>query len=174
MGIAPNFRNRRTEMDNNRNESITLVDRINNLLNDGKTQAALELITKSKQMENPRIGNARAVCLMRLGKFEEAVSQLAAIVFPGRVVAVAPGTPVVYITNLAISMLKVNNITGALSLFKQIEQKDRNHPAAVKLEQTIKDWKRSLNIFDKFQLATGVAPKKTVVIENENADGDLQ
>jgi hypothetical protein len=69
-------------------------------------------------------------------------------------------------------MLKVNNITGALSLFKQIEQKDRNHPAAVKLERTIKNWKQSLNIFDRFQLATGVAPKKTVVIEN--ADGDLQ
>jgi hypothetical protein len=156
-------------MDSKKNQPLTLIERVKNLLNDGKTQAAFELITKSKQ-ENAEMENARAVCLMRLRKFQEAVSVLVPVVFPGRAVGVPSGTPVIYIANLAISMLKVNNITGALSLDRQIDPKDRSHPAAIKLDQTIKTWKQSLSFFEKITLAWGSAPSNPVVIENPVGD----
>jgi Flp pilus assembly protein TadD len=158
-------------MNSIKNERITLTERIDSLLNDGKPQAALELIIKSKQ-KNPAMENVRAVCLMRSGKFQEAVTVLTELVFPGRTVGVAGGLPVVYLTNLAVSMLKVNNTEGALLLFQQVEQEDPNHPAVVKLSRMIGTWKRSLNIFQRLLLSMGITPRKPVAVEN--ADGDLQ
>jgi len=158
-------------MNTKKSEPTTLINRIENLLDEGKPQVALDLIDRSKQ-ENPVIENARGVCLIRLGKFQEANDVLSAIVFPGRMVGVPAGTPIVYQTNLVIAMLKINNIDGALSILRQINDGYRKHQTVVKIDIAIRRWKKSLSLFQKIQLAVGYTPHKPVIIDC--AEGQLE
>jgi hypothetical protein len=158
-------------MNNKKNEFLTLIDRVDNLLNEGRHQAAIDLINHSKQT-TPAVENARGVCLMRLGKFPEAVSVLSEIVFLKGGVVAPPGTPIIHLTNLAVAMLKINNVSGALSILRQIPDKDKDHPSAVKIDSALARWKRSLNLFHKLQLAMGLNANKSVKIDF--VPGDLK
>jgi hypothetical protein len=77
------------------------------LLDENHPQEALNLIDRSDQ-SSPSMKNTQGVCLLRLGRIEDAISVLREITFQGYV-CVPSETPVVYQTNFATAMLTASH-----------------------------------------------------------------
>lgn len=104
--------------------------------------------------------NARAVCLMRLEKYEEAVKILTPLVFPGGGVLIGLGVPDKVKLNLAEAMLLTGNVAGAASLIESVKE---DCIQLIKLEQTIKRWKKTLPFFSRLEVWCGMLPYDSTV-----------
>ncbi len=156
-------------MNDKNNKPMTFIDRIARLLDEGKPQAAIDLIFKSNQ-KSCDIENAFAVCLMRLGKFDKAIPVLSGLLYPRGIASIPEGTPVIYQANFVLATLKANKKGGALAVLRQFIGEDREHSSVAKLNLAVKQWKKSLNLLDKIKLAIGIIPNKPVLIDGISGD----
>jgi hypothetical protein len=107
---------------------------------------------------------------MRLGKFDKAIPLLSGLLYPRGIASIPEGTPVIYQANFVLAMLKANKNDGALAVLRQFVGKDSEHPSVAKLNQAVKQWKKSLNLLDKIKLAIGIIPNKPVLIDGISGD----
>ncbi|MFA5553720.1 MAG: hypothetical protein WCZ89_00460 [Phycisphaerae bacterium] len=142
-------------------KSAVSIDHVRDLLNQGLAYQALQYIEHSGQ-KTQVMENAKAVCLLRNGKTEQAVSLLKDIVFQGKI-CVPPETPLLYQINFALAMLVVNNKDFALLLLAKPEV--RNHPQAAKLIDAVNKWRKSLTLLEKFCYHIGIYSRKPVKID---------
>jgi len=156
-------------MDNHKSKtSGNFIERVKDLLDQGRAQEAMEFINHLGQETAP-IKNARGVCLLRLGRAEAAVSEFRDITFRG-FMCVPADTPVLYQTNFATAMLMTNQKTGAIELISRLD--NSQHPTVDKIRSAIDKWKRGLNPLQRFLCKIGVYPDKAVPIDF--VPGDLQ
>ena len=146
---------------NVRTKSPIAIDHIRKLLNQGRPQDALKFIEHLGQ-KTPVMENARGVCLMRLGKIEEAISVLREVAFQGYI-CMPSDTPVLYQINFATAMLLSNCNEGAFSILNELDEK--GHPQAAKLKNAIKRWVKSLSFIEKCCYHIGLYPNKPVTID---------
>jgi hypothetical protein len=143
-------------------QNNNFMERIRVLLDDNRPADALEAVNNSGQ-KSALMENARGVCLMRLGKTEQAVKVLQEVVFPQGNICVPPGIPVIYQTNFATAMLMINNVESAISILNQLD--DRQHPAVAKLSVAIKRWEKNIGLVGRLLCLLGIYPNKSVVLD---------
>jgi hypothetical protein len=148
-------------MPNVKTKSPTAIERIQELLNQNRPHDALRFIEHLGQ-ETPTMKNALGVCLMRVGKIEEAISVLGNIVFRGYI-CMPSDTPVLHQINFATAMLLSNRKDGAFSILNKLDE--REHPQAAKLKGAVRQWIKGLNFIEKCCYHIGLYPNKPVTID---------
>ncbi|MDD5458448.1 MAG: hypothetical protein PHF37_03550 [Phycisphaerae bacterium] len=146
---------------NSSTKSQSSIAHIRQLLNDGRPHDALKFINHLG-LKSPIMENARAVCLMRMGKPEQAISVLRDIVFRGYV-CMPSDTPALYQANFAVAMLMVNQKDGAIPILTKLNVSEC--PQVAKLKDAVSEWMQSLNIFQKLLCRIGYYPAKKIKIE---------
>ncbi|MFH1615498.1 MAG: hypothetical protein ABIG61_10510 [Planctomycetota bacterium] len=146
---------------NDKAKSPAAIDHIRELLNQDRPQDALKFIERLGQ-KTPVMENARGVCLMRLGKIDQAVSVLRNLAFQGYI-CMPSDTPVLYQLNFAIAMLLSNYKDGIIPLVDKLDTE--NYPQAAKLKDAIRQWVKSLNFIEKCCCKIGIYPAKPVKID---------
>jgi hypothetical protein len=128
----------------------------------GDTECALQLL-KSEGKSTNAIVNARCVCLIRLGRGEEARKALRATVMQPDCTWMKPDVPVIYRTNFCISLLLSGHPNGCQSSL--MEMTEREHPSVQRVWQTLDAWKRSLTFWQRVQWAVGLEPETQFVLD---------
>ena len=146
---------------NIKTKSPIAIEYIRELLNLGRPNDALKFVEHLGQ-KTPIMENARGVCLMRLGKTEEAISVLREVVFQG-FICMPSDTPVPYQANFATAMLLANHKDGAFSILNKLDEK--KYPQIMKLKDAIRQWVKSLNFAEKCYYHIGLYPKKPIMID---------
>ena len=137
------------------------IEHIRTLLNQNRPHDALKFIEHLGQ-KIPAMENARGVCLMRLGKIEEAISVLRDIVFQGYV-CIPFDTPVLYQINFATAMLLSNHKEGAFDILNKLNEKECTQVG--KLKDAIRQWLKSLSFIEKCIYYIGLYPDKPIKID---------
>jgi hypothetical protein len=150
------------------NELTDLLDGAHKLLDEGRPADALDLINRSGQ-RSASIQNARGVCMLRTGKYDQAMAIFRDLVFPGGSLSIDPKARTVFQTNYAASLLMAGNVVVGESILSQIQEK--KHPAVVRLKLVVKRWKKSLGLLRAALLLLGAYPDKPVSFDF--APGDL-
>ena len=156
-------------MSNTKTKStVSTMEHIRILLDQGRAQEALNLIEHLGQ-NSPVMENARGVCLLRLGRFEEAILALREITFQGYV-CIPRETPAIFQTNFATALLLANHKDAAINIIHRLDEKQ--HPAIARLKSAIERWKKGLSPLLKMRCAMGFYPACPVLLDF--APGDLE
>jgi len=100
--------------------------------------------------------NARAVCLMRLGQFEDALRILNSLAFPHGGVTMSPDAPLQVKVNHATALLLSGNVAGCLATLGEL--REEMHPSVERLRQAIFVWRRSQGLWRRLAMGVGVYP----------------
>src|SRR4030042_766058 len=146
---------------NVKTKSPMAIEHIRELLNQDRPHDALKFIEQLNQ-KTPVMENARGVCLIRLGKIEEAISVLRDVTFQGYI-CMPSDTPVPYKINFAAAMLLANRKEGAFFILNKLDEKE--YPQIAKLKDVIRRWVKSLNFIEKCCYYIGMYPNKPVTID---------
>jgi Flp pilus assembly protein TadD len=164
---APTSKTKSADVDSSKSAEADAYAKVCRYLETGKLDEALTL---ARSRHDADMKNAQGVCLMRMGKADEAVRIYRTLVLDNTGLFLRQDLPVVYKTNYAISLLLSGHPAGAIEILKELSEVD--HPRVQKLRSAIGGWKSQLNIFQKLGLALGVEPKRPVQLEF--APGDLE
>ena len=140
-----------------------LLSRVAELLDQGKAGEALEAIGRSRQSTAP-IDNARAVCLLRLNRPEEAVKVLRNTLFPRGSINMDESLPLAYRLNFATGLLMTAHVAGAKELLTTIPR-GQDSPMVPKLREAVRQWMRGLPVAWKLLALLGIYPGKPVVLD---------
>ncbi|HWB11817.1 MAG TPA: hypothetical protein VG826_21485 [Pirellulales bacterium] len=132
-----------------------ILCRVETELNDGNPEQALAAVSRAK-FNSPWAINARATCLLRLGQYQDAVDLLRGLVLGTGGIVYRQDVPTVFQANFATALLAVGNLSGCLSMLKNI--KDRQHPAVREVQAAIDRWSRDLPIWQKLRWRLGGEP----------------
>ncbi|MFH1716007.1 MAG: hypothetical protein ABIF19_01540 [Planctomycetota bacterium] len=141
--------------------TISVFDRVRELLEQDRPQDALNLIEHVGQ-NTPAMKNAQGVCLLRLGRIEDAICVLREIAFQGHV-CIPSDTPAVYQANFATAMLMANHKDGAIDLIKQLDAK--RCPAVAELKAAIDRWEKSMPLVRRLLFKIGIYPSTPMPID---------
>ena len=142
-------------------EAIALADA-------GNPEGALKLLKADSKTTDVMI-NARSVCLMRLGRGEDARKALRPVVMSSECTWMKPEVPVIYRTNFCMALLLSGHPQGCLSVLTDMQEQD--HPAVQRVRQTLESWKRSLTFWQRLQWKLGIEPE--VLFVPDSVPGDF-
>jgi hypothetical protein len=148
-------------MQNIKQKSPAGIENIRELLNQNQPAEALKFIDRTGQ-QSPAMENAKGVCLMRIGRIEEAVTALRDIVFQGHI-CIPSDSPVLYKINFATAMILSNHKDAALPIINQIDEKE--YPYAAKLKEAVRQWAKNLSLSEKCRYHLGLYPKKPITLD---------
>lgn len=129
-----------------RNEA-DLLHHVQSLLDRGDVETALELLRTTPHRSKAMV-NAYGVCLLRIGRIEEAISTFRKLVNCGAGFGIEPGTPTIFQTNYATALLLGRLVDGGVGVLSQIP--DQQHAAVARLRDAVQNWKRTLSPFRRF------------------------
>jgi hypothetical protein len=132
-----------------------VLSRVETELSDGNPEEALAMVSLAK-FSSPWAINARATCLLRLEQYQDAVDLLRGLVLGTGGVTYRQDVPAVFQANFATALLAVGNLSGCLSMLKNI--KDQQHPAIQELRAVIDQWNRNLSLWQKLRWRLGGEP----------------
>jgi hypothetical protein len=89
--------------------------------------------------------NARGVCLMRLGKHEDAARVLRELVLGPGCTWMRSDLPVAYKTNFATALFLSDHAAGCLEILAEIN--DEQHPSVQRLRGAIKKWQSTMSFW---------------------------
>jgi predicted Zn-dependent protease len=147
-------------------EAVDLLTRVEQLLQEGRPQAALALLPVTT--DSPWLRNARGVCLLRLGLASQAVETLRDLVFNRGGFAVRADADPVFQANYATALLLDGNAEGFWSILGGID--DRTHTAVARLDDAVRRWKADMTFWQRFASALGVGGSRFVL---DSPPGDL-
>jgi len=131
---------------------------VRRLLNEGKPQEAMETVSSHARSGSKALINAYGVCLMRTGRYREAVNILRGLVYQGDTFAMAEDTPAVVKTNYATALLLNDNVDGCEAILNQL--KGEETPTSARLTAAITRWKQDLSFFQRVQRIWGTPSLK--------------
>lgn len=111
------------------------------LANSARPDQALAVLNRSN-MNTDAVRNARGVCLMRLGRNEDALLLFRSLVLVPGGTWMKRDLPVIYRTNFCTVLLLTGRVSGCWDTLAEIDEKD--HPSVVRLRETLDRWRRSL------------------------------
>ncbi len=147
---------------------MDIIDRVRELLEQNRSQDALDLIEHVGQ-NTPAMKNAHGVCLLRLGRVEEAISVLRENAFQGHI-CIPSDAPAVYKANFATAMLMANHKDGAIDLINELA--DKHTPEVAELKAAIDRWEKSLPLVRRILFKIGIYPSTPMPIDF--VPGDLE
>jgi hypothetical protein len=95
----------------------------------------------------PSVQNARGVCLMRLGRYEDAVRLYRGLVLQAGGTWARADVPTLHKTNFATALLLDGHPSGCLSQLEEIG--DPNYPPVIRLRQALAKWQSTLGILQR-------------------------
>lgn len=134
--------------------SLSELDRVHTLIHENKIVEALAKLAHLKD-GSLATRNAKAVCLMRLGKAEEAIAILSPVVLKYGTITVDLELPEKIPLNLATAFLMVGNLEGATSV---LNQSNENSPRVRALWSAIKKWRRQQSLLLQLGILLGSWP----------------
>ena len=143
-------------------DATAVLNRVRQMLDQGQAENALEVLNASGQ-NSLAIQNAKAVCLLRLGRLEGAVKIFRDLVFPSGAFSIPDDTPTLFRVNYVTALLLSDNLVVGLQLLREIP--DKNHPAVVQLKAGVRQWKRSLPLWRRILLPIGLYPEKSFCLD---------
>lgn len=105
-------------------------------------QAALDALPEHSS--DREIGNIKAVLLMRLGRFDQALNLLRRIVMDSVTMLPKPDVPERIQLNFATALLMTGHIAGCIGVIQTIA--DAENEQAVELRVDIRKWEKSLSV----------------------------
>jgi len=96
---------------------------VDELLREGAADRALKLLGPAV-LADPFLENARGVCLLRLGRFEEATALYQRLVLDGDSIALRDDRPTAFVTNFALALLLGGNPRGCLVTLHDLDRED--------------------------------------------------
>ncbi len=146
-------------MATNTAKASSSLEGVRSLLEQGRPEAALEMVNHSGQ-KSPPWQNARAVCLMRLGKAEEAIRVLRTIVFPAGSIYPPDDVPALYKANFVSAMLLIHSVETVMPVLEHL--KDESHPYVRQLLTAVRYWHKGLTFREKLLWALGWYPCRPI------------
>ncbi len=150
---------------------------IGSLLNSGKAEEALQLLTSIPESTG-WIRNAMAVCLMRMGKPKKASDLLVELVYQKNSVVMRPDVSDGIKLNLVSAMLMAGNIEGAAGMLKEVKNET---PMKTRVDHVFREWRKKQSIFSRIAMRLGIYPTCPVEldfppgqIEGDGGDGVVQ
>ncbi|HPY77218.1 MAG TPA: hypothetical protein PLQ45_05195 [Anaerohalosphaeraceae bacterium] len=137
------------------------IEHIRQLLKAKEYEKALLYVDQVGQNNSP-MKNARGVCLLRQGKIEPALKLLRDLNFAGQI-CIPSDTPPLYQANYATALLMKGYNQEALEILSGL--KARQHPYVAAMHETIAEWKRGLNPFQRLGCLLRLYPRKPVSLK---------
>ena len=107
--------------------------------------------------DDPLLGNARGVCLMRLGRVRSAIELYRSFLLDEGTLILKSGLPTVFLANYATALLLDENLDGCLTLLD--EASDESHPSVARLRKAVATWRSGLRWWERLQFALyGLVP----------------
>lgn len=128
-------------MQNARVKPIVSISEVNAMLDSGQVEQALAAIVHTGQ-DTPLWRNARGVCLLRLGRLDEAMRLFTHLVFAPGSVVVPEDVPPLYVANFITAMLLKKNFEAAIPPLEHL--RDDGSPYVTQLLLATRQWRRSL------------------------------
>lgn len=140
----------------------SLIVKVSELAEAGQLDDALRLLSRGS-VASPEIQNARAVCLMRAGRFNEAVRVFRFLVLAPGCTWMKPDLPVIFRTNFSTALLLAGLSVGGRDTLAEITHND--HPSVIRLRQAICTWEKKLSWWQFFNWKFGIAPRVPISID---------
>lgn len=137
------------------------------LADSGMAERALAVLSRGR-LGSEAARNAKGVCLLRLGRVDEALRLFRSLVLRSDCTWMKPELPVVYRTNLCTALLLSGHPVGASDLLAGMEEQE--HPAVLRLRRSIQNWERSLSFWHRMQWKLGLEPGSPVPIDFSPGD----
>lgn len=135
-------------------EIIDLLTQVDQLLRTDRAEQALAVVEGSG-LRSPWVQNTRGVCLLRLGRTNQAIEVLRNLVFDPAGFAVRSDAHPVHQANYATALLLDGNTDGFFSILGGIQ--DRSHPAVARLDEAVRRWKAGMSWSQWLKSFLGVA-----------------
>jgi hypothetical protein len=111
----------------------------------GRYENALKIVSPATATD-PVLANARGVCLMRMGMYDDSVALYRWLVLnPGQSL-VRRDRPAYFKTNFATALLVAGNVDGCLHVLHQIHE---DSPRIRQLREAISQWEAALTYWQK-------------------------
>jgi hypothetical protein len=138
------------------------LQHVRELLEHDRPDEALSFIAHSDN-DAPEMENARGVCLLRLGRLDEALEVLRNLIYQG-LLDMPEDAPALFQVNLAVAMLRANRIkSGALMIADRLNGDE--HPEAARLKAAVRQWKAGLGPLGRLCCRLGLYPAKPVPLD---------
>jgi hypothetical protein len=139
-----------------------LIGRIGLLLEADRPEKAMELIDRSNVRSSWET-NALGVCLLRLGRAQQAVELYRGLVLASGGLVLRADVPTVYKANYAQALLASDNEAGFLSVLASLQGDE--HPAARRLAESFERWRRGLPFWQWVRWCLGGHPARPLAPE---------
>lgn len=139
------------------------LQHIRELLDQDRPDEALNIVTRSGD-DSPEMNNARGVCLLRLGRLDEAVKVLQDITCQGVAAGMSHHAPSLFQVNFAIAMLRANREKGGALLISDWLN-GNEHPEAARLKAAVRQWKKSIGPLGRLRCRLGAYPATPVPLD---------
>ncbi len=140
----------------------TPLQHIRELLDHDRPGEALNFVIHSHN-DSPEMENARGVCLLRLGRFDEAITVLQEVTFQG-LPGIPPHTPALFQVNFAVAMLRANRDKGAALMIAD-RLNGSEQPEAARLKAAVRQWKERLGPLGRFRCRLGFYPAQPIPLD---------
>lgn len=118
------------------------------LLEAGQVEEAHRLVSH-RDFSDPYLKNAAGVCLLRLGKYAEAVTLFRSLALAANQVNLRPEAPLHFKTNFATALLLSGHLRGCEDVLAELGEDD--HPLVARLLRAIERWKASLTFWQRLR-----------------------
>jgi hypothetical protein len=147
-------------MSSDKSADADAYSKVRRFLENNRVEDALTL---ARSRHDAPMKNAQGVCLMRLGKPDEAVRVYRTLVLDNTGLFLRDQLPTVYKTNYAFALMLSGHASGGLNILKELSTED--HPSVHQLRSAIEAWKAKLSLLQKLGLAIGLEPKRPMLLD---------
>ncbi len=140
----------------------SVLDQVRKLLEAGHAEEARKLIQRQKSID-VLLNNALGVCLLRLGQIQPALKVFRSLTYAGGGIVMRSDAPLLLKTNLATAMLLTGEIAGCQEILCEIH--DDDDPTVMKLRGAIRQWKKSLTLWQWINWYMGGDVNRPVVLD---------
>jgi hypothetical protein len=131
---------------------------------------ALKLL--STNIDSSAVRNARAVCLLRLGRHDEALAIYRRFLFRSGCIWMIPEMPTEYKVNFATCLLLTGHPSGGKAVLDEIGEDQ--HPGVQRRREDIRKWAKSLSVFSRLDWwLSGIDPPKNKIVPVSAPIGEI-
>jgi hypothetical protein len=143
-------------------EVAGLLAEVDQLLEQGQPQAALERLARAKG-SSAWLTNAVGVCRLRLGDTKVAVDVFRGLVLASGGLLLRDDVPVVFKVNFATAVIAAGNLSGGLRTLTEV--RDESHPAVREVRDAIRRWESGMTFWQRLWWSVGGEPPRPLVFD---------